>query len=233
MDRREKYSVFLNIVAWSAMWGIFEATVGYVLHALSFGFGWLVWYPAACFFMAGVYRKTRWAPAIFLTGLLSASIKMLNLFLPGSIDRVINPAVSIIFEALAMAAVITAANHLFEQRGKNMLAKAASALSMNTGWRLMYMLYAFLLMPGWMRDISVISSMEKFTPFFITENLSTSALLFGGYHFKEYLFKPLGTMERFLSVRLHRLPGRKALTMQTGLAVLALGLNIVLQLYLR
>ena len=175
IEKRGIFNTFLNIVGVGAAWGIFEATVGYLLHIISFGYSWLIWYPVACFFMASAYRKTKKVSSIFFVGLLCSSIKMMNLLLPGSIDKVINPAISIVFEALSIAGILWAANCLFRVQ-KSSYAKALAALGMNTGWRLFYTIYLLFLVPDWMREISVISSQSKFISFFITQNLITVLL---------------------------------------------------------
>jgi len=91
--KTERYSFVLNIIVWGSLWGIFEATVGYLLHLVPFNYGYLVWYPVACFFMANIYRKTSRVSSLFYIGLLSAAIKLINLLFPVRIDKVINPAV--------------------------------------------------------------------------------------------------------------------------------------------
>ena len=229
----EGKTVIYNIIIWGAIWGIFEATVGYLLHLVSFGYSWLIWYPVACFFMTNVYRKTGKLSSVFFVGLLCAAIKMLNLFLPGRIDKVINPAISILFEALAMAAVVFAANHLLNGKEKSPFIKALMALSMNTGWRLLYILYLFCLVPDWIRDVSVISTMSKFIPFFITQNLITSALIFLGYQYITYIFKPLKMIECRLSSQLSKVPSRTVPIFQSGLAALLLCANIAIQVVLK
>ena len=168
-NKKEKYYVFLNIILCGALWGIFEATVGYLLHSVSFGYSWMVWYPVACFFMAAVYHKTKRASSIIYLGLFCSAVKMLNLFLPGNVDRVINPAVSIVLETLLMAAATLALDRLSADKRENPFVKALAVLAMNTGWRFAYILYLFFLVPGWMREISVISSADKFISFFIIE----------------------------------------------------------------
>lgn len=232
-ERADRQAIIYNIIIWGAIWGIFEATVGYLLHLVSFGYSWLIWYPVACFFMANVYHNDGRIASIFFVGLLCAAIKMLNLFLPGRIDKVINPAISIVFEALAMAAVVLAANHLLRGKNKSPFIKALMAFTMNTAWRLLYILYLFFLVPDWIRDVSVISSMEKFIPFFITQNLITTGLIFIGYQFITYIFKPVETIEHCLVTRLETVPSRTAPILQLGLAALLLCVNIALQFILK
>lgn len=194
-----RIKIMIQIVLWGCAWGIFESTLGYALHAVSFGYGWTVWYPVACFFMANVYRRTRNVSAVFYTGIFCASVKLLNLFLPGSIDRVINPAVSIVFEAMCIAAVILVFKRLSDRTRKSPLSKALAVLCMNTGWRLLYMLYLLLLVPDWMREVSVIVSTDKFIVFFITQNVLTSLIVFIGFLFSDYIFKPLKSLESGIS----------------------------------
>ncbi len=227
MSCKTRYSVFLNILLWGALWGIFEATVGSILHSVSFGYTWLVWYPAACFFMGSAYRNTGTVSSIIFVGLLCASVKMLNLLLPGRVDKVISPAISIVFEALAMATFVSA-NHVFKNR-KIPIRKLLTAISMNTVWRLLFVLYLLVLVPDWMRNISVISSPEKFFSFFITQNLITSAVIFAGYQFKSVILKPVEILERKLSLSVASVPKRTASILKTSIALFMLFANIDLQ----
>lgn len=229
--KSKRYGNFLSIMLWGALWGIFEAAIGYLLHAVLFGYSWLIWYPAACFFMANVYRKTGKVSSICFVGLLCAAVKLLNLFLPGSIDKVLNPAVSIVFEALTMTAIVLAVNRLAKR--KNPFVKILCALAMNTGWRVLYILYLLFLVPAWIRDISVISSIEKFIPFFITENVITSAIVYLGYQFKTYILKPTELLENRYSNHLHWTSYKTAVIFRTGITVLLLCANIVLQMILK
>ena len=60
------------IIFWGALWGLFEATVGYVLHAFEIRIGFLVWFPAAYFFMTRVYKQTGKTYSIFYTSVIAA-----------------------------------------------------------------------------------------------------------------------------------------------------------------
>lgn len=166
------------ILVFGALWGIFEATAGYLLHLLPISTGWLVWYPAACFFMGITYLKTLKTCSVFIVALISAGIKLFNLLLPVRIDMVINPAVSILLEALAFFCAVLI---LQKNTQKRVHIKALVALIMNTGWRALYILYAVFLMPAFMRDISVISSGEQIVRFLIVENIATSVIIFLAY----------------------------------------------------
>ena len=224
------YAYVLTILLWGSLWGLFEAIFGYLLHLLPFSIGWLIWVPVACFFMSNVYRKTGRISSILLIGLLCSCIKLTNLFLPGRVDRVLNPAVSILLEATALAITVYVAERFAERHEgtPSPLGKATLAVGMNTGWRLLYALYLLILVPNWMREISVISSMEKFIPFFITQNLMTSTLLFLGYSNKRLLFRPIEQGERAISSLREVIPANWLPLYQTGAVMLLLCLNVTL-----
>lgn len=212
-----------------ALWGIFEATVGYLLHLLPFTIGWLVWYPAACFFMYLAYQKSERTADILLVALLASGIKLLNLFMPIRIDRVINPAVSIILEAAAMFAVIKLRNKYLENKKKNIPILAFSVLLMNTLWRALYILYILLLVPEWMRNISVISSTEALINFLIEQNFYTCLIIFAGAVLFNPLMKPIKRIEKRAESRLLKLPVRVLLSIKLTAAIVLLIINISLQ----
>lgn len=231
-QQTDRTSVFLSIAAWGALWGIFEATVGYLLHMLPVKIGWMVWYPVACFFMAGAYRKTRSTASIFWVGLLCASVKLLNLLLPVRVDKVINPAISIVFEAITMAAAVYLVNRFLSGKLRSVWQAGVCALGMNTGWRLLYALYLLVLVPDWMREISVISSMEKMIPHFITQNLLTSLLLLAGYQLRSFIFKPVDIVSRQVAKLFTALPPRLVPAFKTCTVAVLLCTSAMLGMFL-
>lgn len=228
----EIFSILFTVLIWGGMWGIFEATVGYMLHLLPFSVGWLVWYPVACFFMLNVYRKTHHAEAVVLVGLLSACIKLMNLFLPVRIDKVINPAISILFEAVAVAAVVYAIKNFFENRERTLPFKAIAILAANTGWRMLYALYLMFLVPDWIREISVISSAKSLITFFIVHNISTCMVLLLGSLLAKHIIKPIKGVEAKLAALFSAFPQRTAVGMKVTLAICLICSSIALELLL-
>jgi hypothetical protein len=232
-NRTAACSFWFIILTWGALWGIFEATVGYLLHLLPFSVGFLVWYPVACFFMVNVYRKTQQTKSILCVGALAACIKLLNLFLPGRIDRVLNPAISILFEALSMAVVIWVINHLILNQPKTLWIKALTVLAMNFGWRILYIVYLLFLVPDWIREISVISNPQAFLTFFLVYNLLTSLILFLGAVTLPSILRPVEAAERRVSALFSTVPNYYAgQAIKVSLSVFLLGSNIALQLLL-
>lgn len=131
------------LLIWGVAWGVFEATAGFVLHQLPVPIGPYIWFPAAFFVMDRVYQKTGQRRAVLWAALLAASIKLINLLWAVRPDIVINPAIAIVLEALAMAGVLC-------------VSQKKNPAIVNALWRLAYLLYAVTLMPTWMREISVI-----------------------------------------------------------------------------
>jgi len=168
-------TVLRSVLFWGLAWGAFEATIGFVLHQLPFAIGAYVWFPAAYFFMDRTYQKTGRRCAVVWTALLSASLKMLNLFWAIRSDYVINPAVSIVLESLAMVGVLS-----FTREGKTSFWQIAWKVSAtNALWRLGYTLYAAALVPAWMREVSVVRDAGALLSFVGHEHVLSSLACVG------------------------------------------------------
>lgn len=159
------------ILFWGALWGIFEGTIGYLLHLLPVNIGYIFWFPIALFFMERAYKATGKLYSVFFIACFAAAIKLINLFVEVRIDRVINPAVSIIIEALAFFAVYYTFNKLPKQ---NMLVKA---ITISTSWRFLYLIY-LLFVPVWMYNISALSSQDNLFNYLIIENAINSLTIY-------------------------------------------------------
>lgn len=160
---------------YGALWGIFECTVGALIHQLDLSIGFLIWTPAALFFLNRVHQKTGSLRAVLFTSVFTALIKLSNLMLPIRLDRVINPAMSILLEGLAYMGVCA----LWEKRFDAARWTAARALAFSTLWRAAYMAYLVFL-PDVYRSVSVISSPDKLVSFLVYENLGAFAVMAAG-----------------------------------------------------
>jgi hypothetical protein len=93
------------IILMGALWGICEASIGYGLHFLPYGFSGMFMFPIGMYFMFNAYKQSDSKNAILWVGLIAASIKFIDLLLPTrSPMSVINPATSIILESLVVFA---------------------------------------------------------------------------------------------------------------------------------
>jgi hypothetical protein len=134
----------LNIILfWGAMWGITEATLGYVLHIFSIpfpGLPGLLMFPVAFVFMHRVYDSTQEPMSIVQVACVAASIKLTDLLFGGLITiYVINPALSLILEALAVALVFSLAKKY--QRRINF----ADSFAMGWIWRGVFLGYMLII----------------------------------------------------------------------------------------
>ncbi len=157
------------IVFYGAIWGLVEATLGHVLHIWPVKIGWMLWFPIAFYFMKTVYLKTGKHWSVIITALIAAIIKLVDLFAPVRIDYVINPAVSIVLESLAVYTIF----RVVSRYGIN----KSSIILINTSWRILYILYV-LFLPEYLIEISPISSLQSFLNFFIIENIVTSLFIY-------------------------------------------------------
>ena len=155
---------FYAILLYGSLWGIIESTLGYLLHLTPFHIGSLIWLPLSTYFMLRVYKVTGKKSSIIYISLLSSLIKMLNMFLPGSIDKVINPAISIMCEGIAFTIIVYIANLDCK--------KFISILTFNSLWRLLYTFY-LLFSPNWIFEKSHLIALDSSIDFFLYANLKT------------------------------------------------------------
>lgn len=106
MDKRDTGPVgtLVSTLFWGSLWGIWEATVGYVVHLVHVP-GWpgLFMAPAAFYFMSRAFAETGKIEGVFSTACVAAGFKLLDLFIPGrGPQAVINPALAILFESLML-----------------------------------------------------------------------------------------------------------------------------------
>jgi len=176
-----KKPVWMTVLAVGAMWGIFESTVGYILHLLPINIGFLVWFPAACYFMLKAYRESGKSYAIPLTASFTSAIKLLNLMFPCRIDRVINPAVSILLEGIALwVAILVYEKTEYKEQTEGWF-MAVLAVGVNILWRLLYLGYIALTVPEWMYEISALKDPTALLNFLVIESLMTGVLLWLGH----------------------------------------------------
>jgi hypothetical protein len=99
---------------WGLIWGIWEATAGYLIHLTHIpGLPGLVMVPAAFYFMSRAFIRSGKHETIFLAACVAAGLKLLDLFIPGqNIQSVVNPAQAILLESLAVAGFYSFLGHL-------------------------------------------------------------------------------------------------------------------------
>ena len=105
---KSKTQFLLTVLFWGSIWGIIEATLGWVLHATHLHQGTSnILFAFGIFCMLSATARTGKGPvAVMLTAVVAAIIKMCDFFLPGGTVGVLHPALYILLEG-AMIAVVS------------------------------------------------------------------------------------------------------------------------------
>ncbi len=162
------------IIFFGALWGIFEATLGYVLHFIPVPFvAGSIMFPFAALILLKAYKSLESKKALLGVGAVAASIKALNFFMPVFIWKVANPMASIIFETLMIVGVAS----LMVSRKPAIQVSAFVGTSM--AWRALFLgWYAMqYVTTGFLADqISSLATMLSFT---VLQGAFSGVLAFG------------------------------------------------------
>jgi hypothetical protein len=92
------------VFLWGSLWGLWEATVGHVIHLTRVpGLPGFIMFPAAFYFMSRAFVRSGRYQSIFLAACVAACLKLFDVFIPGqNIQAVINPAQAILLESLVV-----------------------------------------------------------------------------------------------------------------------------------
>ncbi|MBU0712051.1 hypothetical protein KJ762_04105 [bacterium] len=170
-----------NSLLFGGMWGITEATLGYLLHFLPMGFSGMIMFPIGFYFMFNAFKTTGKQSAIFYTAIIAAAIKCADVVLPATTAiRVVNPVVSIILESLVVFAFVKVYR---ENR------HYGSAFAISLGWILLLVItQALIFKPA--EGLYLMPVFEMIG--FMAMNTIVSGLLVGSY-----LVRPAGISIRF------------------------------------
>lgn len=128
-----------TVVFWGAAWGLAEATIGFVLHKAAValpGLPGFLMFPIAVFFMHRAYKSSERAEDSFFAACVAASVKLVDFLVPGHDPiRIINPAISLLMEGLAVYAVLIAFGNLKRQNA------LAASFVMGAIWRAMFLVH--------------------------------------------------------------------------------------------
>ncbi|MBN2504265.1 MAG: hypothetical protein JXB20_02870 [Bacilli bacterium] len=124
------------ILFFGSLWGIIEASIGYLLHLLPALIAGSLMFPIVAYIMLRAYASGRSKLDLLFIGVVAAAIKSINLFMPAySVFKTINPMVSIVLESLVVVAVIGLLDH--EKISARLIALTLASVS----WRLLYLGY--------------------------------------------------------------------------------------------
>ncbi len=104
--RTNRYDSVATALIFGSLWGAVESTLGYLLHRAHVpGLAGTILLPAGIFFMVAAAKGSGRASAAMMTAMVAAAWKCLNLFLPGGVMNIVNPARAILAEGLLTAVV--------------------------------------------------------------------------------------------------------------------------------
>lgn len=127
-----------TIIFFGSIWGIIEATLGYLLHLLpvSIYISGTVLFPLVTLILYKAYKQTNSKSALLAIGGIAALIKAVDFFMPfGSPFKIINPIYSIIIESLLVLVVISVLDK------DNLTSKIKALAIASIGWRVLYLAY--------------------------------------------------------------------------------------------
>ncbi|MBU1145818.1 MAG: hypothetical protein KJ971_08225 [Firmicutes bacterium] len=105
--KNNKLNKISTILFYGAIWGILEASLGYVLHFVPTFIAGTIMFPIVSVLLVRAYAKTNSKASLVFIGLVASFIKGINLFMPQySIWKTINPMISIVVESILVLAVI-------------------------------------------------------------------------------------------------------------------------------
>lgn len=133
-------STLIYALFFGGIWGITEATLGYLLNLSTIGISGCIMFPIGYCILRKAYKKSNNLSVIFYSSLIAGIIKLVNLFMPISHPvKVINPAFAIVLEGLSVMALVAWSVK------KNKEIGFSSALLAGFSWRIIYFLDAVIL----------------------------------------------------------------------------------------
>jgi drug/metabolite transporter (DMT)-like permease len=141
MEKKNNLRQVLTMILFGAIWGLLEATVGYLLHWLPSMVTGFVMFPIGAALMMWGFRSTDERKAILVAGLVAAAIKVVNFALPlpgNDIMRVLNPMISIILQSI----IVFGFSFLFERKTTPMKAtfvQLGVIVAAIVGWRMLFL----------------------------------------------------------------------------------------------
>ncbi|MBE0700176.1 MAG: hypothetical protein IH571_00660 [Acholeplasmataceae bacterium] len=126
--------IFTTILFFGALWGLLEATLGYVLQFLPPLVSGSIMFPIGATVLLFAYTKTGTKWSAIYVGLIAATIKSVNFFMPGLLFiKTYNPMIAIMLQSLVMVAVFYALDR------KKLPATIASLTLASMAWRALFL----------------------------------------------------------------------------------------------
>lgn len=194
-----------KILYYGSLWGIAEATLGYVLHAAElFSFikiSGSIMFPIGVLCMHKAFTKTNKTHAIMLTSLVAALIKSINIIIPNA--TVVNPVMAILLQGLAVYLIMPS---MLKGSEKRLLPLFSMGFAVTAAWRLPFFYIPFQLGINGRWQLPI----ERIMPFLTRDVLFSTLFIMlffalasrlperknGSYH-ERFAFVPMGAFSVF------------------------------------
>jgi hypothetical protein len=140
---------------WGSIWGLYEATMGYLVHAFVRmpGTSAVLLVPFAVYCMVRATAAAGTVRAAGLAAVVAAAIKLVDLLLPNpTLIAVLNPAMAIVLEGTAFVVVgwwLSAGSMLHDGQRPALSTVALATLTFSLGWRVLFLAWSATLAAGW------------------------------------------------------------------------------------
>lgn len=127
-------NIWIYVLFFGAIWGILEATLGYVLQFLPPLVSGSVMFPIAATLMMITYQNTKSRSSMIYVAAIAATIKSINLFMPGlPAIKTYNPMIAMMLQSFVLAVFVP----LFKKN--SMPAVLTSIALVGISWRILFL----------------------------------------------------------------------------------------------
>lgn len=182
MDKKNIIRIISAALFFGASWGLIETTLGYVIHlipSVSINLSGAILFPIGFYFMYTAYEKTKNVETVIYVGLVTAIIKLSDFLLPAihpalivSMDKIISPAIAIIFEAAFVYAV------LYMIQGDSLKFNIGHALIAAVSWRIVFTAYQYILFITGLSEGFINSGILNILQFIFLETAINAVIIF-------------------------------------------------------
>lgn len=160
-----------TFIFWGSLWGLAEATLGSLFHIVPWIAGFFM-FPIGFYFMKKALNDSGKLVSIFYTASIAAGIKLTGLFFPFQHPaKVLNPAASIMMEALAVILFFSIFSY---EKGHF---KLREIIAVTLGWRLIFITYHMVLLAFSLYDGILQMDMFTMIRFLVVESIINAFII--------------------------------------------------------
>lgn len=127
-------NIWIYVVFFGAIWGILEATLGYVLQFLPPLVSGSIMFPIAATLMMMTYQNTKSRSSMIYVAAIAATIKAINLFMPGlPAIKTYNPMIAMMLQSFVLVIFIP----LFKK--ENLTSVVTGIAVIGFSWRMLFL----------------------------------------------------------------------------------------------